>query len=137
LGQGHYAEREPTGRIGALSEDDIGKQTIRQHAWDVIVNYLQCRNVFPTLRDFRLPGKVGPRAFAVNQIDSGDAIVLAKLAEMVEMIPVDAAAEDVSLAVYSLDALQWMYIVADQKERARAIAGYKEIIEQINTEVEV
>jgi hypothetical protein len=99
------------------------------------MNFKQCRDVFPTLKDFRAIDKVFPRMQAVNRIDKDDAIILAKLAEMVEMIPVDAAAEAVSLAVYSLDALQWMYIVADPKERARAIEGYKEIIEQINAEV--
>jgi hypothetical protein len=101
------------------------------------VNYLQCRNVFPTLKDFREVGKVGPRLFAVGQIDKDDAIILAKLAEVVEMVPVDSAPEDLSMVVYTLDALQWMYIVADPKERKPAIDGYKKIIEQINAEVEV
>jgi hypothetical protein len=99
------------------------------------MNFKQCRDVFPTLKDFRAIDKVFPRMQAVNRIDNDDAIVLAKLAEIVETLPVDSAQEDLSLSVYSLEALQWMYVVADPKERARAIEGYKEIIEQINTEV--
>jgi hypothetical protein len=98
---------------------------------------MQCRNVFPTLKDFRLPEKVGPRLFAVNQIDHDDAVVLAKLAEVAAMVPNDAPLEDLSMCVYTLDALQWMYLMADQKERKRSIDGYKEIIEQINSEVAI
>jgi hypothetical protein len=99
------------------------------------VNYLQCRNVFPTIQDFRLPGKVGARVFAVNKIDKDDAVVLAKLAEVAAMVPNDAPLEDLSMVVYTLDALQWMYLVASTAERKRAIEGYKEILEQINAEV--
>ena len=83
------------------------------------MNFMQCRDEFPTFKEFQNISKLRYRLLAIeSNITHDHALVMAKLSEMTG-------------SDWPVPVLQWMYLMQDPEKRIETIGGYIGIIREL------
>jgi len=85
------------------------------------MTYKEIREAFPFFLEWQKPDKDDLRLKAMNTITRDDLIVITKISELV--------GNDTE---FDIEKLKWMYLFADEPNRKTIIAGYRELINEIN-----